>query len=521
MSEKRIEPGAGTGLGPSDRLESGRPRAPALRRWPAWPVLALAAAALLALAALGYFREQIGAKLVPDSATNLQIERAQAALVRGELSRADGDGAREQFQAVLARDPDHPAARAGLAQVRDAAVLQARAALQAGNLQAAQARIDLARSMAAPATELDALQRGLQEQQSQGAGVADLLERARAAQAQGRLEQLPDGALALYAQVLSRQPDSALALQGRREILSGLLQRAEAALAEDDLATAQALVARVVQSDPSHLDLPPLQARLGEAQARRQQQREAELERAERELAQGRLEAAVDVYRDLLAEEPGLAPAVQGLEAAAEQAARRGIRAAADFDFPAADAWLVRAEQWDPDSAAIGPARARLVQAQAVRGALPVTGADPVRLQSLLVRADAALRLGALLEPPGESAWDLLRQAEALAPGSPEVAQRQQEYDRRARACFEDDLAAGRLSAAQGCLDAMAARGVVAGDLAPERRRLADRWLAYADERLGANELALARRAFGFAQALYPAHPGLAALSERLARAGG
>jgi hypothetical protein len=58
-------------------------------------------------------------------------------------------------------------------------------------------------------------------------------------------------------------------------------------------------------------------------------------------------------------------------------------------------------------------------------------------------------------------------------------------------------------------------------ELAADRRRLADRWLAFAEERLGANELALARRALASVQALDPAHPGLAPLAERLARAGG
>jgi hypothetical protein len=67
----------------------------------------------------------------------------------------------------------------------------------------------------------------------------------------------------------------------------------------------------------------------------------------------------------------------------------------------------------------------------------------------------------------------------------------------------------------------MAARDRSSEGLAGERRRLADRWLAFAEERLGASELALARRAINAAQMLDPAHPGLAAIEERLARAGG
>jgi hypothetical protein len=54
-----------------------------------------------------------------------------------------------------------------------------------------------------------------------------------------------------------------------------------------------------------------------------------------------------------------------------------------------------------------------------------------------------------------------------------------------------------------------------------DRRRLADRWLAFAEERLGASELALARRAYDAARGIDPSNPRLAAFAERLLRAGG
>ncbi|PZO09565.1 MAG: hypothetical protein DCF27_04790 [Lysobacteraceae bacterium] len=82
-------------------------------------------------------------------------------------------------------------------------------------------------------------------------------------------------------------------------------------------------------------------------------------------------------------------------------------------------------------------------------------------------------------------------------------------------------MAGNRLSRAQSCLDARAARDAGSPGLLTDRRRLADRWLAFADERLGANELVLARRALASATALDPTHPGLAAIAERLVRAGG
>ncbi|MBP6626937.1 MAG: hypothetical protein KA187_05920 [Arenimonas sp.] len=528
MTSNHTEPGRAPALGPLEGLDVSRLRAPQVptpppaagARWP-WAWLLLAGAGLAVLLVLGLWREQIGQQLVPDSAINLQIEQAQLALARGELTTPDGSGAREQFQAVLARDPDHLAARAGLARVRDAAVAQARTALSAGQIELARERLALARTMAAPAAELADLEQALERRQSSGADVAAKLERARAAQAQGRLEQVPDGALALYTDVLVLQPDSALALEGRRDILSGLLQRADAALAQGDIAAAQALVARVVESDPSHLELPAVQARLGDALLRQQQARTAALAQADQRLQQGQLESAAAAYQALLRQAPESVEANQGLADAAAAMAVRAARLAADFEFDAAQSALALARQWQPDSLAVAAAEQRLQSALAARGQLPADNADPAVVRDLLERATAAMRRGDLVEPPGDSAWDTLRQAQAMAPDAPGLAPAFAEYDRRAQACFEDELAGNRLGRAQACLDARALRERGGDALVADQRRLADRWLAFAEERLGANELALARRALDSARRLDPAHPGLAAMAERLALAGG
>jgi tetratricopeptide (TPR) repeat protein len=533
MTDRRVDPGQTPALGSLDQLDLGGParreppQAPKTRvargprRWPWVLAVAIVVAGALVLA-LGQWRDQIGRQLVPESAINREIESAQQALARGELTSADGRGAREQFQAVLARDPDHPAARAGMNAVRDAAVAQARAALAAGDTDTAAQRLALARAMAAPAADLSLLELELQRLQSAGADIADLLGRAREAQAAGRLEQVPNGALALYSDVLRRQPDNAIALDGRREILAGLLRAAEAALARGEHDAALALVARVVEADPSHLGLPALQAQLGEVQQQRQRQREAILAAATADLRAGRLDAAAAGYRQLQASEPDAVEARQGLQDAAAALAARARREAADFDFEAAEASLALARTWAPDSPDVEAAGRRIAEARAAREALPpASESDPDRLLALLERARAAMRRGDLIDPPGEAAWDFLRQAAAIEPGSADLRDAQAEYDRRARACFEDELAGNRLSAAQACLDARMARERGGDALAEDRRRLADRWLAFADERLGANELALARRALQSAQAVDPSHPGLAALSERLARAGG
>lgn len=499
------------------------PRGSARPRRRLWPWFALAALVLVVagMVALGTWRESLSQALIPSSELNREIEAAQLALARGELTRADGQGARERFQAVLARDPDHPAARSGLVAVREAALVQARAALADRDFATARERLELARAMAAPADDLAGIEAELADRQSAEADIAQRLQAARDAQAQGRIEQQPDGALAIYEDVLRLQPDNAIALEGRRSLLAGLLRDAERALADGDLRTAGALVDRVVAVDPSHLGLPAVLARLGEARAAGENAREAALQAAQAELRAGRIEAAALGFQALLAERPGDVEARQGMDDAAAMLAARAGRYAADFEFDAAAEAISRAREWAPESPAVAAAARRLEQARDARDEVPARVADPDELQDLLDEARAAMRAGDLVDPPGTSAWDLLRRAQALAPDNPGVRQGFEEYSRRARACFEDELAGNRLGAAQACLDALVVRERGGDALAADRRRLADRWLAFGEERLGAGEFALARRALSAARDVDPSNPRLDAFAERLRRAGG
>tara|TARA_R110002020_G_scaffold58621_6_gene160794 strand:+ start:3091 stop:4713 length:1623 start_codon:yes stop_codon:yes gene_type:complete len=505
---------------PAPRPPSRPPRPAGRRIWP-WLVLAALAVVVALVLALGIWRESLSQALIPSSELNREIEAAQLALARGELSRADGQGARERFQAVLARDPDHPAARSGLVAVREAALVHARTALASGDFDGAREHLALARAMAAPADDLAGIEAELADRQSAEADIAQRLQAAREAEARGRIEQQGDGALALYEDVLRLQPDNAIALEGRRSLLAGLLRDAERALADGDLRTAGALVDRVVAVDPSHLGLPSVQARLGEARAAGESAREDALRAAQAELRAGRVEAAALGFQALLAERPDDVEARQGMDDAAAMLSARARRYAADFEFDAAAEAIDRAREWAPDSPAVAAAERRLEQAQAARDELPGQALDPDELDSLLDEAAAAMRVGDLVDPPGASAWDLLRRAQAMAPDNPAVRRAFVEYGRRARACFEDELAGNRLGAAQACLDAMVVRDRGGDELAGDRRRLADRWLAFGEERLGAGEFALARRALSAAREVDPSNPRLETFAERLRRAGG
>ena len=62
------------------------------------------------------------------------LAEGDGALAAGRLSAADGSGARERYQAVLALDGDRPQAREGLARTGAAALQQAREKMQANDL---------------------------------------------------------------------------------------------------------------------------------------------------------------------------------------------------------------------------------------------------------------------------------------------------------------------------------------------------------------------------------------------------
>src|SRR5690606_7726256 len=90
-----------------------------------------------------------------------------------------------------------------------------------------------------------------------------------------------------------------------------------------------------------------------------------------------------------------------------------------------------------------------------------------------------------------------------------------------ARACFERSLSANSLGDARRCLEACDALGEEPRALAAAQRRLALRWLAIADERLGGGQLGPANAALAAANALDPSTPGLAEFELRLRTASG
>lgn len=472
----------------------------------------LVVAAVLAVGLLLVFgRSWLSERLVPDPRMTRRIEQAEVALHAGKLSAADGSGARELFESVLALDPDQMRARQGLLEVREAAIARAQRALAAHRLAEAADALTLAQALSAPQVQLQPLQARLQDLRKSTGNLPALLARASAPGIDHA------EALEIYRQVLALDADNASAIAARDELLATQLQQADKLLSAGNLPAAQAVVDAVVAQDPAHLDLPPVQARLGEAIAVRQAQQSRELAAAARDEKAGRLDRAAQRYLRIAAEDPDRSEASEGLQRLATRLALQAQRLAEDFQFHRAQASLEKARHWSPAAAQIAIAERSVQQS---RQASQRLGAKPGRkereqLPLVLAEAQAAIAREDFITPPGASAWDRLRVASAIAPGAPEVRKLERALGQASRHCFEQALDQGRLNRAQACLEA-SVQVDAASVTASARQQLAERWLAYAEERIGASDWTEAEKAIRRARQWQPVHPGLRAIELRL-----
>ena len=483
-----------------------------LARWWGWLV---GGALLLVLLVVG--RGWLSEHLFPDPRLNRQLELAQAALARGVLTSPDGRGARELFESVLAADPDQEAARQGLVEVGNAAIADAQRALAQRQVGRARARLALAEALSAPSGQLQSLRARLHDQEEAAGSVPRLLAEASApATDEAR-------ALELVSRALQMEPDNTRALDLRADLLSRRIARADAAILAGHIDQAQALVATVVDMDPAHLDLPPVQARLGEAMARRQAAAEHEFDAARGDERAGRLNRAASRYLALRTQGADASRVQAGLDRTASLMAAQAQREAADFRFRAAEASLQVARSWSADSDAVHAAEARLRQARQADRRLrkPPGPADHRRVAEAVAQVRAAMDRGEFLAPPGTSAWDRLRVAMSLAPADPAVRAVQRELAARSARCFEESLADNHLQRAQECLETRMAMAPGRGTSEQDRHRLADRWIARAEERLGASDWTAAEAALGSARRWRSEDPRVKDLATRLRRARG
>ena len=496
---------------------------------PRWPWLLGAGVALLMLGTILYVgRDALGKRLVPPPQQTLLMQQADAALRAGRLTATDGHGARELYEAVLARDPDHLAAREGLVRVGTAALMQAQAAARGNRPQAARDALELARALGVQPADLRPVEDALRKREGGEDHVAALLAQADAAERGGHRDDGARSALALYQQALDAAPGNAVVLARRQALLAKMLAGIDPLLARNDVAGAQRVVDRVAAIDPGHLDLPNARARLAAAVQKQQRARKDALDAADAALHGGRIDAAIDGYRKVLATAPDETRARSGLRASAEALVRNARRAAADFRFDDAQSALAQARAIAPGLPTIVAAGQYLQQVQARRAGFDASastghGNDNARIDDLLAAADHAIVRNQLIDPPGDSAFDKLRAASAIAPADPRVVAANRRFGATAAACFQREMTANRLARAEGCMEALIAIEPAHAGLPTMQHALAARWLDVADERIGAGELDTAQRAIASAQRWTPNDPAIPALQARLqqARAGG
>ena len=382
----------------------------------------------------------------------------------------------------------------------------------AGNFAAAHDALRRARELSAPRADTDAVAAVLREREIAGAGLEELWERAERAYRDGRRRGANDAALPLYRRILRLDPAHLGALRGRDDAVAEVLQQARSLLRNGELADAAAAIVVAREFDPGHMDLPDTEARLTEEHG-------AILDLAADELEGGRLERAGELYRALLAMDAGDEQAGEGLVQVGQALGRRADRLAAEYRFAEAEATLAQARELAPDDGRLLAVAERIQASRALHARLDPAQSPAERQQrvaALLEEIAAAEQRGDLLEPAGGNAYDKLRAARSIAPDDPQVREAGERLLAAATDCFERELRSNSLGRAGTCLDARTALSGDAGELATARRRLAQRWLAVGDERLGAGELRRATSALQSARETDPSAPGLAEFSERL-----
>ncbi|MBH1841608.1 hypothetical protein I5W21_18390 [Stenotrophomonas maltophilia] len=446
------------------------------------------------------------------------LAEGDRALATGRLSAADGTGARERYQAVLALDGDRPQAREGLARTGVAALQQASEKLQANDLEGSAKALALARELQVPQADADAVARQLQARRSAGTGIGALLAQARNAFAAGRLDEGDSSALPLFQRILALQPDNLPALEGREDALSDLLQQARILAGRGELAEAATILQRARQFDAGHADLPASQEALAQAVDQR-------LRQAQRALQRRQLESAAKGFLAVLAVAVDDSSAQRGREQTLQAVLARSQKRADDFQFEAAQADSALAEALGASPAAQQQLAQRLQRAQQAQKALQQPAVSNTQrerqLRDHLRRIERAERAGQWISPPGHSAFDALREAQSLAPRDARVKAAAARLLPASRRCFDDNLRQNRVQAAGACLQAWQTLSPTATGLPSARLRLAQRWLAIGSERLGNGDLAFAAHAAGQARLLQPDLAELPAFEDRLRRAGG
>lgn len=539
---------------------SASPAAPRRRRGWMWLLLAVLG---IALAGVWFNADRVRG-LVPRTELNDVLGRADQALQDGRLDGHDGNSARELYQSALALQPDSDAAHEGLQRVGRALLAQADAAVQAGRVDEAAAQAAVARELLGGGRDVDQLDRAISAARAPAPATPDLVDQAQRALAAGRLDG-PQGAAALYQRIARADPGSAVAAHGLDQVAAALATQAQQALTARDLATASARIEQLAALQPSSGALPALratQSQLAESAVDKpkpardepvaaaalppppppvraappvdQRALDRELRQGQAALRAGRMTGAGDNtalahFKAALMLDPDSAAARDGLGKIAQALTVQANAATDAGDTAQAAHLLEEAALLAPRSADLAAARAHLANSAAPSAAPTADGgtdadaapalspADSARVARLLQRAQDATARGDITMPPGDSAFDLYRNALAIDGNNSAALQGMRTLPDEVARQFQRALRSGDLRQANAALANYAELSPGDARRTGMAARLTDAWLDQAEQQLAQGDRAGAAQSLDRARKLAPGDPRLATLSARLA----
>ncbi|WP_267224989.1 hypothetical protein [Dyella silvae] len=516
------------------RAASARPAAsrPRKRGW----LVPLALLVVIGVGTTLWMQQDKLRGLVPSTELDGVLGRAETALEQDHLDGNDGTSARELFEAARALQPDNDRARDGLRKVGQAEIARADAALQAHKLDEADQALATARELLGGGSDVDRLTQALASARNGSVPTDRLIEQAQQAFDAGKLDG-DDGAGALYRKVLSADPNNAVASHGLDKVGDALASQVHKALDAGDRSTASALVDKLAALLPNYGELPALRAALVQADQQNNGALADALQQGQDALRAGRItgpgdDTALVHYKAVLAIAPDNADAKAGLGQVAQALIVQANAALDGGDAAHARQLLDQAAELAPRSAELAAARARMGETRKSASASvasdvaqdnaesmqhpALTPQQSAELTRTIQRADAAAREGKLMLPPGDSAYDLYRQALAVD-GNNEAARHGLEgLSNLAVSQFNQAIASGNLAAAGNRLadlSDLSPGGTAQGAL---RQRLASAWMDQAEQQLQSGDRAGAAQSLDSARKLAPGNPRLTTLMARL-----
>jgi len=474
--------------------------------------------------------------MLPRTDFNDVLGQAQQALQAGHLDGQDGTSARELFQAALALQPDNDRAHDGLHRVGQAELAQADAALQAGHLDQATQQAAEARELLGGGSDIDRLDSAISSARAAKVQTVDLVDQAQQALAAGKLDGA-QGAGALYRRMLQADPGNAVAAHRLDQVGDALAAQAHKALDANDTAAANASIEQLAALQPNNGALPGLRALQAQQRIQHNGALDDALKQGQDALRAGHIsgaggDTALAHFKAALALDPGNAQARAGLGQVAQALTVQANAAMDAGDAAQAAGLLDQAAVLAPKSADLAAAQARLhssaqqpataATVQADDGlAAPVASAALSPQQSaavarLVQRAQAATAHGNIMLPPGDSAYDLYRNALSIDGNNVAALQGLQALPVQVEKQFNQALGNGNLAQAGQMLANLS--DLAPGDTVQSKLsdRLASAWLDQAEQQLGRGDRIGASQSLEQARKLAPNHPRVLDLTARL-----